>query len=382
MEKHASLTLTLLSLSHAMNHVYQLTITVLLPLIKEEYGLTYFMTGVLGSVQLLPYSLLQVLFGYLSGRFSRKKIVISGFIITALAFLAMGFRTNIFIFSVLLFIAGIGGSTYHPNGVPLLSEFYKDKMGQASGFHQTGGSIGSLILPLLAAPLAYIFNWRVTLTILTIPGLILALVLWRFLPEPTLTIEDKKVTQGKEDRKTILKKIRPSIILILAAAIFVSGQRGIDSISTLYFTSMRSMNIVEAGFFFSMFKIAGLFSSPLTGRLSDSFGRTKVLILLIGVASSSLFSLPWVPDSALIVPCIVFGFASFGLLTITDAFLVDITPKDYASTLFGIHYTVSFLSSIIISPILGFITDSIGFNVGFTILSLILPLSIPLLLVV
>jgi len=308
--------------------------------------------------------------------------LVLGFIITSLSFLAIGFVENIMMLSLLFFLAGIGGSTYHPNGMPFLSEFYEENRGQASGFHQTGGASGSFIAPLVIGALVSGFDWRLTVTTLSIPGIILAIALWLLLVEPKRKINEKESEQqSKGNMKINVRLYGPSFAFIVAAMIYVVGLRGIDAFANQYFTYGRNIkNIAEASFLFSMLKVAGLFSGPLSGKFSDILGRKRILFVLIVVESVSLYTFTIVPLNILIIPCIVFGFASFGLLAITDAFLADITPKEHMATVFGLNFTVSFITSAIIPPILGGIIDRYGFGVGFMTLSAIMPFSIPILL--
>jgi MFS family permease len=57
-------------------------------------------------------------------------------------------------------------------------------------------------------------------------------------------------------------------------------------------------------------------------------------------------------------------------------FLAEIVPKKDRGTIFGIYFTLGYLTTGIITPALGGIADLYGFNVGFTILSIIIPMSI------
>ncbi|HLE75947.1 MAG TPA: MFS transporter, partial [Candidatus Bathyarchaeia archaeon] len=168
-----------------------------------------------------------------------------------------------------------------------------------------------------------------------------------------------------------------AIILIIAAFIFALGQRGTDAFANQYFTYGRGIqNFLEASLLFATLKAAGLFSAPLCGRLSDIYNRKKVLIALVIIESVSLYAITVTPTTLLAAPCLVFGFASFGLLAVSDALLADITPEEYRSTLFGANVTVSFTSTIFLSPILGSIADLYSFDVGFILLSALMPLSI------
>jgi FSR family fosmidomycin resistance protein-like MFS transporter len=323
--------------------------------------------------------LLPVLSGYLSQVFGRRRLLTFGFVISALSFLAMGFMDNIIIFALLLFVAGAGGSTYHPNGVPFLAETYQDNRGKTFGFHQTGGALGAFIAPILTGILVLNFSWRPTLMLLAIPGLVLAALLWFSIsPEQT---SNKNRSQTIKTRVSKMELYGSVLLFMTAAFIYVLGQRGTDAFANQYFIRSRGIeNFLEASLLFSTLKVAGLFSAPLCGKLSDVFDRKRVLVILVIVGSVSLYAITATPTMLLAVPCIIFGFAASGLLAVGDTLLADITPQDQMNVVFGINATISFTSALVISPVLGIIADRYSFDVGFILLSVLMPLSIPLLL--
>ena len=374
--------LTLIATSHGINHIYQLLTPIIIPKIADEYLLSTTSAAVLISMYSLSYALLQAPSGILSKTLGRKNTIILGFVITFTSFLIMGFIDNLILFALLLFLAGVGGSTYHPNGMPLLSGFFKENRGQAAGFHQTGGSLGSVIAPLVIGPLVIVFGWRLTLSLLAFPGLILSIALWLVLKEPKQIVLESSDKLKTKPEKTSVKRYGPSLIFIAATVTYTLGIRGVDALAVLYFQRGRGIsNYIEATFIFSTLKIAGLFSAPICGRLSDTFGRKKAIAVLVCIEAACLYLLTVVPNNLLVGPCLFFGFASFGLLAITDAFLADITPKRYMETIFGLHFTLSFFTQVIIPPIFGAIGEyTNSFDLSFIILSLIVPLSIPILL--
>lgn len=372
--------LTLLATSHGMNHVYQLLTPIIIPKITADYGLSNFTAGTLLACFLASYCLLPVLSGYLSQTYGRKLLLSLGFAISALSFLAIGFTDNIIILALLLFVAGAGGSTYHPNGVPFLAEFYPNNRGQTLGLHQTGGAVGSFIAPILTGALVLNFGWRPTLMVLAIPGIALALVLW-FSISQEHTVGRTTQSQTSRTRLTNMKIYGSAFLFIAAAFIYVLGLRGTDALANQYFTYGRGIeNILEASLLFAALKAAGLFSAPLCGRLSDIYDRKKVLIALVIIESASLYAITITPTILLVVPCIIFGFAAFGLLGVGEALLADITPADQINTIFGVNFTINFSSAPILAAVLGIIADQYSFDVGFILLSALMPLSIPILL--
>jgi MFS family permease len=177
-----------------------------------------------------------------------------------------------------------------------------------------------------------------------------------------------------------LETYGPAVLFIAAAFIYVLGLRGTDVFANEYFVIGRGIEIAEASLLFSLLKIAGLFSAPLCGKLSDTYGRKRVLITLVILESASLYAITATPTMLLAVPCIIFGFAAFGLLAVGEALLADITPENQRGTIFGINLTINFSPSIILTPVLFTIAQIYNFNLGLILLSALMPLSIPILL--
>jgi MFS family permease len=86
------------------------------------------------------------------------------------------------------------------------------------------------------------------------------------------------------------------------------------------------------------------------------------------------------PNLLLAIPCLVFGFAAFGLLAVGEALLADITPEKQRGTIFGINLTINFSSYIFLAPALGAVAQLYNFDLGFIILSAVMLVSIPLIL--
>lgn len=368
--------LPLLATSHALNHAYQLLTPVLAPALIIEYGNAF--AGLFVSCFLLSYSLLPVVSGYLTQRFGRRLLSI-GFAATASCFVAIGFTNNVIILGFLFFIAGAAGSTYHPSGFPILAETYQTTRGQALGLHQTGGAIGSLLGPILTGLMLVSFSWRPTIMIMAIPGFVLSAVLWFSIenqPKPKDTISQRKISANMKDLKV------PHIVFLLIAAAFfyMIGQRGTDAFASVYFADGRGIKLLEASLLYAALKVGGLFSSPICGRLSDTYGRKNVLIPLVIIGSVSLYAITAVPVTLIVFPCIAFSFAAFGLLTVGESLLADITPENKRAAIFGLNVTFNFSPYIFLTPILFSISGLYGFNLGFVILSLLMLVSIPLIL--
>jgi MFS family permease len=361
---------------HAINHVYQFILPVAIPKIIIEYDLSYFSVGMLVACFSFSYALFQAPFGNLSNRFGRKLLMSLGLILNSLALLLIGlvftYSFNIWIFAFLLFLAGIGGSTYHPLGISFLADAYAEKRGQVMGYHQTGGAIGSFIAPLVIGAIILSFGWQAAFLSLSFLGFLLSPLIWFYLNDT------KRVLTPHKERGT--KAYGPSLLLILTSSIFIVGYRGLNAFGTQYFTEGKGVTYNEAVVLFSTLQIAGIFSGPICGRLSDTFGRKKTVFALITLNAFSLFLITVSQGVPLYLACTMSGFAIFGFLATTDAYLSDITSEEFLRTMIGVNLSSSFIVGAIISPFLGNMIDIYGFTPSFALLSItslisILPLT-------
>ena len=364
--------LSILSAIHAENHVYQLILPVAMPMISEEYGLTYFSIGLLTAFFSFPFALLQILFGSLSTRMDRKVLLALGLFLSAAAFLLINFTYDIRALAVLLLLAGVGGSTYHPVGIPFISELFPDRLGQSLGFHQAGGAVGSFVAPIAVGAVAALLGWRSAFLTMAVLGFALTILLWISLDAPTRI----EAVSTKEN----INAIRPVLLLILAMTAAFLGLRGLTPFAVKYFEMDKGVTYAEATILFSLLQVAGIFSGPVCGRLSDAFGRKRIIYILVVAEVASLLSITLTQGSPLVLGCLVFGFATFGLLATSDALFADIVPSELLGTVIGFNLTVSFGTSVIIPPLLGGMIDFYGFNYSFIALSAIVPLSIILLM--
>lgn len=90
----------------------------------------------------------------------------------------------------------------------------------------------------------------------------------------------------------------------------------------------------------------------------------------------SLFLITVTQGVPLYLACTMSGFATFGLLATTDAYLSEITPDEFLRTMIGINLSTSFIVGAVIPPLLGTMIDTYGFTPSFTMLSITSLLSI------
>lgn len=137
------------------------------------------------------------------------------------------------------------------------------------------------------------------------------------------------------------------------------------------------LNALQIGLILSIFSICQLFASPITGKLSDRYGRKPLLLFsqtstLIGFILLGLANNVWI----LIAARLVDGLLGSNM-TVSQAYISDVTNPKYRTKTFGYSSAV-FGAGLIFGPVIGGLLLSINFSApfffaaGISLLSIIL----------
>ena len=137
------------------------------------------------------------------------------------------------------------------------------------------------------------------------------------------------------------------------------------------------LNYVEIGLILGVFSFAQLFASPITGKLSDRFGRRPLLVLsqlstfagflLLGFATTTIL---------LLLARLVDGLLGSNM-TVSQAYISDITKPKHRTRVYGYSSGI-FGAALIFGPVLGGVLSRINFSVpmffaaGITFISIVL----------
>jgi len=137
------------------------------------------------------------------------------------------------------------------------------------------------------------------------------------------------------------------------------------------------LNAFQVGLILSIFSMCQLFASPITGKLSDRFGRKPLLLFsqmstFIGFVLLGLASNVWI----LVLARLVDGLLGSNM-TVSQAYISDVTNPKYRTKTYGYSSAV-FGAGLIFGPVIGGLLLSINFSApfffaaGISLLSIIL----------
>jgi len=156
--------LGLISAGHYLSHFYGLVLPPLFPLLKAEFGVSYFELGMAMTAYGLLGGFLQAPVGFLVDHLGPRRVLLSGLGLISVSVLLMGFVDAYWMLLVLAVFAGLGNSVFHPADYAILGgSIGERRLGRAYSFHTFSGFLGGACAPVVMLTLAELTDWRTAL---------------------------------------------------------------------------------------------------------------------------------------------------------------------------------------------------------------------------
>ena len=162
---------------NAVDELDRTAFTVLLPEIREEFGLN--LTGVLGIVAAVGAAALalQVPIAQLADRGSRSRLTLIGAGVWAVFSFVTGLAWVLWALAVARAGSGIGKAVVDPTHNSLIADYYApEHRNKVFAFHRSANVLGQIVGPIVAGLIAYQFGWRWPFIIFAVPTAILVVV--------------------------------------------------------------------------------------------------------------------------------------------------------------------------------------------------------------
>lgn len=177
--------LAVLFLVYLLNYVDRSLVYVLFEPMRRELALSDLGLALLGSTAfVLFYTTLGVPFGRLSDRVSRTRLIAAGLATWSLASAGTGLVHGFAALLLCRILVGVGEATLGPAAYSLIADWFpKERRATASALFAAGIPVGAGVALIGGGQLGQALGWRATFPLLSLPGLLLA-VLVLLLPEP------------------------------------------------------------------------------------------------------------------------------------------------------------------------------------------------------
>jgi len=335
----------------------------LIPLVKEDLGLTATQAGWIMGIYFLMYAPTQGVGGIIADWFGVKRILVLFMSLAALGLLLLGTASTYPLLLLAVAIHGLGSGCYYVGAYGITMQTVPSRVrGISAAIVNSGMSLG-LVVGLLAAEPLYraAGSWRLPFLVLAVPTLAAAVayqLLIRPVPRQKFTL--RGVGAFFSDRH----------LLCLALADFagVYAYFVILQWGPTFFQTERGFGILKSGFFTAILALAAP-AGIVMGRLSDRLGRKRVSLGMLPVAGFCVFALPLIHSEAMLLVVLVV-YAMVGKLAwdpVVYSWAGDRVTSVHGTTVagcMGIFASVA-LSSAFVSPVVtGWIRDQTGSLAG------------------
>lgn len=378
--------LGLLWIAYLLNQADRQVFNVVLPLIREDLGLSDVAVGSIATVFNLFYAILVPIGGYVGDRLSRKWIVAASVLFWSAATMLTGLSSGFLMLVIMRSIATGGGEAFFgPANYSLIADYHDEKTrATAMSIHQTAYYIGIILSGYLAGIVGEHWGWRSAFYIFGGVGVIHGIVM-------AVRLKDKKngaqeqVPAEKAAGKTpgffegfrIVFTTPSALILTLCFSGLIFVLTGYLTWMPTYLYERFDMDLGAAGFhsmfYTHLFAFIGIL---LAGRFSDVWGGRHPSYRMAMQGAGLLLAVPFIVmmghSASLWV--IYIGFAGFGFARAffdanTYTVLYGVVPEKYHSSASGVMIMTGFAIGALAPIVLGAIKTAAGLSFGITMLA-------------
>jgi MFS family permease len=386
----------LITVAHAVNEFYSVALPPLLPLLVTDFSVSLTEAGGLLTVFYVVYSVFQLPSGMLADRIGQRGLLAGGMVVLGAGMLLASFAPDYRTLVVAQALAGIGGATYHPTGMSLISDYESGvggesggTEGRAMGIHGLGGGPVTEIAPALLGGLAAVFDWRLALRVGALVGIVYAGVFAAFFRAPEGYDTDTDTDAGAvadggptEDprpdggTRTLRSRIEELtnlplawwVVVLFLADFLVSLELGaVRTFAVTYLDEGLGWSTATANGVFFIMLVGGAVASIGGGHLADRVNR-RILGVGVLIASAVGLVVTWaVPASLVVVYAwfFVLGVVLYGIFPALNALTTEYSDREFSGSLFGVMLTAGSLGGAVGPLVFGRLADTVGLRVAF-----------------
>ena len=365
----------LLNVGHFLDHLFTLIFATVAALaLHREWGFGYADLLKFATPGFLAFGLFALPAGWIADKWNRDGMMSVFFIGIGIASITTGFARTPLEIAVGLFVIGVFAAIYHPVGLALVVEKWKNT-GMRIAVNGVWGNLGVASAALITGYFIDHGGWRVAFIV---PGVVSILVgiaytalRWDAIVNPpprAVKAADKKPVSP--DFKALLMRVSAIVFLTTAVSSIViqSTTFALPKVFDERLTSIAPSATAIGQLAFIVFALASL-GQLIVGHFLDKLGPRTVFVTAAAIQMVFFAIMPGLVGWPALLCAMVFMLAAFGQIPINDYMIGRMAEGEYRARIYGVRYVVSFTVLALALPLIAFVYENWGFGALFRVLA-------------
>lgn len=361
------LALTLLLAVNLLNYIDRQVLYAVFPLVKSDLQLSDTALGLLGSAFMLSYMLVAPLFGWLGDRNNRVRLAVGGLVAWSLATVGAGFSRSYATLLAARSAVGIGEASFGTVSPGLLADYFpQEKRGRVLSYFYLAIPVGSALGYLFGGVVGQRYGWQQAFLLAGLPGILLALPLWR-LRDPGRTPSAAAKPLRGSYREFLSNRSFITATLAMAAMTFALG--GLAQWTPSFLNRMHGLDVARGNTLFgALTVVSGIVGTLAGGWLGDRLQARSQSGYLLVSGWGFLLGTPviaWAILAQDLNSCLAAIFVAETLLFLNtgplNTVIVNVSPPRIRAMAFAVNiFAIHALGDAISPAIIGRLSDTFG----------------------
>ena len=364
----------LLYIAFCISYIDRAAISLALGQIGKDFSLQAADLGIIISAFFLGYAAMQVPGGWLADRFGSKVVVIVTIAMWSVFTVMTGFAWSLASLIVIRFAFGLAEGGFPSASIKGVAEFFDgESRPKMSALLTSSNYAGSMVAPLVMAPLIIWLGWRHAFASIGIAGILFALIYLLFVPRVAPGVAAAKTAKPDVSnwRELLGNRFLWQLLIVWFGLSCVN--KGLDSWMPIYLLQARGLDLKAVGVLTPIPFVLATIATAMGGWVMTRFfaEREKYLLIgssaLTGVFLYAMFKSETI-TALIIYQSLVYFFKSFVLAAVI-ALPTKVLKDDQIGTGVGMVNFGGQSAGFIAPAVIGFIVSWTGsFDAAFSFL--------------
>lgn len=358
--------------AHFVHDTYTAFLAPLLPLLQDKLGIGYTLAGSLAIFLQLP-SLLNPFIGYLADKANLRWFIILAPAVTGTLMSFIGLAPSYLVLVFLLLAAGISIACFHAPAPAMIAKVSGPRVGKGMSVFMASGELGRTLGPVMAVAGVGWFAlegiWR-----LAFVGWAVSIILYLRLHNIQDTRKNESVQATMAEFRAAGQKVFPPLVLIMVGRVLL--QVSLTIYLPLFVSDELGLSLWLAAISLTILEAAGVVGALTSGTISDKYGRSRILTIVLIVAPLLMLAFIYGPTWLAVPLLIALGVTALSPQPVFLALVQDKFPDNRALGN-GTFLALNFLIRAGGIWVVGLLADQFGLTMAFTISAIMAFVSVP-----